>query len=42
VDQWNKVAIECNAASITLTNDVDDEEIPHLDPSFRYIETGYN
>ena len=41
VREWNEVAQSSDAASITLTNDVDDEEIPFLEPDFKYIETGY-
>ncbi|KAF8233816.1 SET domain-containing protein [Tricholoma matsutake] len=39
--EWNRIAQLDQAASITFTNDVDDEEIPELDPDFQYLETGY-
>ncbi|KAF4619229.1 hypothetical protein D9613_004892 [Agrocybe pediades] len=41
-EQWTAVAKEAGAASIRFVNDVDDEPIPSIDPSFVYLERRYN
>ncbi|KAF8625395.1 hypothetical protein AX15_005401 [Amanita polypyramis BW_CC] len=39
--QWTEIAKVAGAAQITITNGVDDEELPKLLPGFEYLETGY-
>ncbi|KAL0951438.1 hypothetical protein HGRIS_008129 [Hohenbuehelia grisea] len=39
--QWNYIAKRSGAGSISIVNDVDDEQVPPLDPHFEYIEAGY-
>ncbi|KAF8874408.1 hypothetical protein BD779DRAFT_1566606 [Infundibulicybe gibba] len=39
--EWNYAAHSCHAAKITLSNEVDDDEVPDVPPGFEYIETGY-
>ncbi|KIM46578.1 hypothetical protein M413DRAFT_65153 [Hebeloma cylindrosporum] len=39
--EWSRIAESHSAAKITFVNEVDDEAIPQLDPSFRYLERSY-
>ncbi|KAK7018663.1 hypothetical protein VNI00_018349 [Paramarasmius palmivorus] len=38
---WNTQAKNVGAKGIVLVNEIDDEEIPPLDPNFRYLENDY-
>ncbi|KAG6908280.1 hypothetical protein DXG01_005381 [Tephrocybe rancida] len=40
-EEWTTIARRTNAARISITNDVDDEEVPPLPKGFRYIESEY-
>ncbi|KAG6820452.1 hypothetical protein H0H93_000206 [Arthromyces matolae] len=40
-EEWSSMAKRTGAAPITLTNDVDKEEIPPLPPGFMYLESEY-
>jgi histone-lysine N-methyltransferase SUV39H len=40
-EQWTEIAKAAGGAYITITNEIDDEDIPKLAPGFQYIEAGY-
>ncbi len=39
--EWSRIARRSAAADVSFVNSVDDEAIPQLDPSFRYLEASY-
>lgn len=41
-EQWNKATKEAGAASVSIVNEVDSEEVPDVPEDFQYLEYGYD
>ena len=41
-EQWDRATKEAGSASVTIVNEVDDEEVPGVPEDFQYLEHGYD